>query len=106
MSPGQQGGRPRHCRRAAPRIAAAAKQHLDEDSVTAGNDDDADLANSPAYREWRAEMIADAEAGIEALAQDTLRSLNTEQVRGLRWIGLMDEGWSRMYRELARRGEE
>ena len=61
-SPGERGGLARHCR-AAPRIAA------DGNSVTAGTNDDADDANSPAYREWRAELIGDAEARIEALAE-------------------------------------
>ena len=103
--PGERGGRPRHCR-AAPRIAATAKQLIDSTSVAAGTDDDADAEDSVAYRQWRAELVADTEAAMEVLAQDTLRSLSTEQVDGLRWIGLMDEGWSRMYRELARRGEE
>ena len=93
--PGERGGRPRHCR-AARRIAATARQH-DPTSVTATEDD-------AGYREWRAALVADAEVGIEALAH-TLRSLNVHQLRGLRWIGLMDEGCSRMYRELARRGE-
>jgi hypothetical protein len=34
-----------------------------------------------------------------------VRSLSTDQLRDIRWIGLLDEGWHRMFAELDRRGD-
>jgi len=41
---------------------------------------------------------------LEAIA--ALRALTTDQLRSLTWIGLMDEGWSRLFTELEERGEK
>jgi hypothetical protein len=43
-------------------------------------------------------------AGIEALAREALESLTIDQLRAVRWIGLTDDGWARMFRGLERRG--
>jgi len=42
---------------------------------------------------------------VELLAIAALRALSTTQLRSLRWIGMLDEGWSRMYTELDERAE-
>ena len=62
-------------------------------------------AAGPGYAAWYAAWQADCIVGLEALAQDALQSLSTQQLRDIRWIGLLDDGWSRMYAELERRGE-
>lgn len=48
---------------------------------------------------------AECIVGLEVLAIEALAGLTTEQLRRLRWVGLLDEGWTRMRAELARRGE-
>ena len=49
---------------------------------------------------------AESDVQMELLALDAMRALTTDQLRSLIWVGLLDEGWSRLFTELAERGEE
>jgi len=57
------------------------------------------------FAEWWAVFQAESDVLLEMLALDALRALSTEQLRGLIWIGLLDEGWSRVVTELDERAE-
>jgi hypothetical protein len=52
-------------------------------------------------------VIFDAEnlIKLEALAIAALAGLTTDQLRAIVWVGLLDNGWSRVFLELNRRGE-
>jgi len=56
--------------------------------------------------EWFALFDAECVVELEALALAALRDLTTEQLRSLRWVGLLDDGWRRMTYVLAQRGEQ
>jgi len=58
-----------------------------------------------AYAEWWAVFVAESDLLLEQLALDALRALSVEQLQGLIWIGLLDEGWSRVVTELDERAE-
>lgn len=55
-------------------------------------------------REWLAVFDAEATVEVAALALGALARLTDGQLRALRWIGLTDEGWTRLYVELGERG--
>ena len=74
--------------------------------IADGQDAEDDEVYLAGYAEWHARFIAQSLVKEEALAQAALRSLSTQQLRDIRWIGLVDQGWRRMYAELDRRGEE
>ena len=71
-----------------------------------GPDEDHD-ARRPAIHEDGPWIVAEAESiiGLEVLALAALSQLTTEQLRGLVWIGLVDDGWRRLLAELHARGE-
>lgn len=50
--------------------------------------------------------VGDAESIVarERLALKLLATLTVGQLRGLVWVGLLDEGWTRVYDEVASRG--
>lgn len=52
-------------------------------------------------------VVCDAEGvvALEWLAIEALRSLTAGQLRGLVWVGLLDDGWRRLVLELDARGE-
>ena len=60
----------------------------------------------PGYAEWAVVFDAESIVSLGALAIEALRRLTTPQLRSLIWIGLVDEGWTRLYTELAERSEE
>jgi len=62
-------------------------------------------ARRDGFAEWWAVFQAESAVLLEMLALDALRALSTEQLRGLIWIGLLDEGWSRVVTELDERAE-
>ena len=83
-----------------------ATKHFDTDSLAAAIDNAARQAAWDAwYTQDRITWEAETLVWTESLAQDALRSLTTQQLRDIRWVGLDDDGWRRMYRELDRRGE-
>lgn len=47
---------------------------------------------------------AESELGIQYMAFCVLRSLSDEQLRAIKWVGLLDDGWDRVFAELADRG--
>ena len=57
------------------------------------------------YAEWAVGFNAESTVQFELLAIAALRALTTEQLRSLRYVGLLDEGWSRLFTELEERGE-
>ena len=57
------------------------------------------------YAEWAVVWQASCIVSLEALALDALARLSTEQLRALVVVGITDLGWSRMFDELAARGE-
>jgi len=59
----------------------------------------------PGYAEWAVVFHAETTVGYELHAIAALKALSTKQLRSLVWVGLLDEGWSRMYAELDERGE-
>ena len=72
------------------------------------NGEESGAGLSPSELEGNAGFIlwqADCIVGLESMAQHAVRSLSTDQLRAIRWIGLLDEGWRRMVAELERRGE-
>ncbi len=62
-------------------------------------------ARQDGFAAWCAVFKAESAVRLEMLALDALRGLSTEQLQGLLWIGLLDEGWSRVVTELDERGE-
>ena len=62
-------------------------------------------AEPPGYAEYAVVFDAETYVQMELLAIAALRALSTTQLRSLRWIGMLDEGWSRMYTELDERAE-
>jgi hypothetical protein len=48
---------------------------------------------------------AEGIVALEFKAIEAARMLTTEQLRAVVWLGLLDEGWSRVTAELAHRGE-
>ena len=62
-------------------------------------------AEPPGYAEFAVVCNAEDTVLFEMHAIAALRALSTTQLRSLVWIGMLDEGWSRMYTELAERGE-
>jgi hypothetical protein len=67
--------------------------------------DNQTTAKDLAYAEWAVQREADSIVLLELLAIEALRLLSTEQLHAIKWIGLLDEGWSRLYLELEQRGE-
>ena len=63
-------------------------------------------ADPAGFAEWWAGFEAESTVQFELLAIAALRALTTEQLRSLRYVGLLDEGWSRLFAELDDRGEE
>ena len=61
-----------------------------------------DQENAAQYALWQAESLVSYEWHCE----QATRMLSTEALRLVIWVGLLDEGWSRVHRELGRRGEE
>ena len=59
----------------------------------------------PGFAEWWVVHEAESNVHFELRAIAALKALSTTQLRSLVWVGLLDEGWSRMYAELAERGE-
>ncbi len=62
-------------------------------------------ARRDGFAAWHAVFQAELDVQLEMLAIDALRGLSTEQLQSLIWIGLLDEGWSRVVTELDERGE-
>jgi len=63
----------------------------------------------PGYAEYAVVFEAESAVLIEQIALGAMRALTTEQLNSLIWIGLLDEGFSRVVTELderAERGEE
>ena len=60
----------------------------------------------PGFAEWWVVHEAESNVYFELRAIAALRALSTNQLRSLVWVGLLDEGWTRLYAELAERGEE
>jgi hypothetical protein len=55
-------------------------------------------------REMWEEQKREGAIVLEQYARDALRGLSDSQLSSLRWVGLLDEGWTRMYGEMAERG--
>jgi len=62
-------------------------------------------ANQSEFDEWRAVQSAEMTVLFELDALAALRALTTDQLRSLVYVGLHDDGWTRLYAELAERGE-
>ncbi len=58
------------------------------------------------YADWYVVSEAQHIVEMESLAIDALSNLTTDQLRSLVWVGLLDEGWFRMFAELKSRGAE
>jgi hypothetical protein len=58
-----------------------------------------------AVADWLVVFEAESVVGREWRAQQALRRLSVEQLHDLGWVGLLDDGWSRLVAELRRRGE-
>ena len=63
-------------------------------------------AEPAGYAQWAVVFHAETTVLYELNAIAALRALSTNQLRSLVWIGMLDEGWTRMYDELAERGEK
>ena len=58
------------------------------------------------YADWAVVFHAESAVLFELHAIAALRALTTDQLRSLIWVGLLDEGWTRLYAELDERGWE
>ncbi len=54
---------------------------------------------------WQVVREAEVTVDLADMALLAMRSLSSEQLRSVVWLGLVDEGWSRVFAELAERGE-
>lgn len=81
------------------RPEAASQSPAEASAITVPQPDD----GSPA---WAVVREAENVLALESLALEALGLLTVEQLRALVWIGLLDEGWCRLFAELRRRGEQ
>jgi len=87
------------------RPTGAAPETLAKESTASVPPDAAEAARNASYAAWAVATEAENIVLLEQLALSALAKLTTEQLRGLIWIGLLDDGWRRLLGELARRGE-
>ena len=93
-------------RRPLPRDGANVEAtEADSSIVRVSSDSLESAAQEAGFGAWYAQFRADCIVGLEALAQNALRALSTEQLESMRWVGQNDTGWSQMHDELTRRGE-
>ena len=59
----------------------------------------------PGYAEFAVVFNAESDVLCELIALNVMRGLTTQQLRNLIWIGLLDEGFSRVVTELDERAE-
>jgi len=62
-------------------------------------------AEPAGYADWAVVFEAETAVLVEQIALDALRALSVDQLHSLIWIGLLDEGWSRVVTELDERAE-
>ena len=81
-----------------------AARRFDVPSVAASADDDEDVATSAGYLACKVAFDAHCIVEMEMTARSVLRSLNSQQLNDIRWIGLTTDGWQRVRDETDRRG--
>jgi len=85
---------------------ARAGSGLDANIPPAAADNPAiETEEPPGYAEFAVVFEAETDVQIELIALNAMRALTTAQLNSLIWIGLLDEGFSRVVTELDERAE-